>query len=175
MSDCLDGLFLKNDCRNKLLAIFVMMSDYYELSNIKQQKGLSNINIRSILHKFDIFRHDLDNTFGIVGVSETWLKSSLPDALISTKYYNLFRKDRNHAFKRGGGLCLYVKDGLSSERIILTENRDVNKDLEWLCTKAIIGGHKKQIILLVYRPPSGNTKNAIDCLRSFLEYLSDNF
>lgn len=31
-----------------------------------------------------------------------------------------------------------------------------DKVLEWLCLKTNIGGNKKQILLLLYRPPNGS-------------------
>lgn len=50
-------------------------------------------------------------------------------------------------------------------------NNGDGKDLVWLCLKVHIGGNKKQIILSLYRPPSGRPQEAIDLIRSCLEFF----
>ena len=47
-----------------------------------------------------------------VGISETWLSQTTSDNLISIDGYTLFRRDRADG-RRGGGLCIYVKNTLS--------------------------------------------------------------
>lgn len=93
------------------------------IDEVKGYKGVIfiHLNIRSMLGKFDLFCHDfLDGSFDVVGLSETWMKPSLPNSLIMYPGYNLIRKDRNvdsslSKPKHGGGLCLYLKAGISFE------------------------------------------------------------
>lgn len=150
---------------------------------MKTRKGATfiHLNIRSLLGKFDLFSHDfLDGTFDIIGLSETWLKPGFPDSLVSKDGYNLIRKDRDctnkiNKLKQGGGLCLFVKTGISIETIDLIENESLKCDIEWVCVKVGIGGNKKQVILLVYRPPCGRVSNAIDALRNMIEIIGEKF
>lgn len=58
------------------------------------------------------------------------MRPSLPDWLISCEKYNLVRKDRNVHSKKGGGLCLYIRNSINYEQIGLIGNQDVYKDLE---------------------------------------------
>ena len=44
-------------------------------------------------------------------VSETWLHSTLPDNLLCSSDYNLYRKDRK---TRGSGVCTFIKAVYSS-------------------------------------------------------------
>lgn len=156
------------------------MGDYWNLEDVRKLKGVSflHLNIRSTFNKFDLFRNDyLTDAFDIVGVSETWLKPGLPSSLFACSNYNLLRKDRqDEAYNKtvkGDGLCLYIKEGIDYVEICLDENQTSSKDIEWICVKLNIGGNKPQILLLVYRPPSGNSKSAIDFIRRTLEFLND--
>ena len=56
----------------------------------------------------------LEENFDIIGITETWLNSSILDSEMSIKGYTLHRKDRNDAEKhRGGGVALYVHNDLN--------------------------------------------------------------
>ena len=55
----------------------------------------------------DVFRPKL------IGVSETWFKSS---SVVNLQGYYLYRKDRCDG-RRGGGVCLYVENSLDSFQI----------------------------------------------------------
>lgn len=145
---------------------------------MKQKKGLFlvYVNIRSIFHKIDLLRLDLlDNFFDFVGVGEIWMKPSLPSSLICSEYYNLVRKDRDVNNKKGGGICLFIKLGIVYEELKLNDFQISGSDLEWLCVKANIGGHKTQIILCIYRPPGGKGSVVMEWFRSFLDFVTDNY
>lgn len=77
------------------------------------------------------------------------MKPSFPDSLISHPSYNLARKDKTTVNKvkkqkQGGGVCLYIKAGISLEVIILIDDERLNCDIELICVKVGIGGNKKQ-------------------------------
>lgn len=149
--------------------------NHTDLEEIKRCKGMTivHLNIRSLLPKFVLFNEDfLDGKLDIIMVSETWMQKGLPNNLICASGYNIIRKDRQ-TNKRGGGLCIYLKSSIVYEELQpIPCNSD--KDLEWLSLRATVGGNKKQILLLVYRPPSGNTQEALDKLRMCLEYFQTN-
>lgn len=149
-------------------------ADHVELTSIKESKGLKviHINIRSLL-PIRIFQYEfLDEKLDIVLLSETWLRPSLPNNLILSPGYNLARKDRR-LDKRGGGLCVFLRNNIIYEELSLPNNCP-EADLEWLCLKTSIGGNKKQIILLLYRPPSGNPSTAIEMFKSCLDFFQTN-
>ena len=43
----------------------------------------------------------------LIGITETWLDSSIMDSEITIEGYNICRLDRNRS---GGGVCLYIKN-----------------------------------------------------------------
>ena len=53
------------------------------------------------------------NDFDIVGVSETHLNATITDSIVSISQYSILRSDRN---RRGGGVCLYIKDHITHHR-----------------------------------------------------------
>lgn len=116
-----------------------------KLIDVKGRKGLLLVylNTRSIFHKIDLIKFDfLDKIFDFVGVGETWLKPGFPNSLLCNEAYNLVRRDRNVNNKKGGGVCLFIKTGIIYEELSLSELSDMSEDLEWVCVKANVGGHK---------------------------------
>lgn len=66
--------------------------------------GFLHINVQSLVPKMDMIRvwaHTTDADFMIF--SETWLKKSVPDHIISVSGYNVFRADRQG---KGGGIAI---------------------------------------------------------------------
>ena len=85
-------------------------------------KGLliTHLNIRSLWSKIDLARTTFNNTdVDVITLSETWLTDLINDELIDFDGYTVYRKDRNwtddigNLPKKGGGLCIYVKDVLN--------------------------------------------------------------
>lgn len=100
----------------------------------------------------------------VVGVSETWLHSLVKDNLISHIDYHLIRSDRQDN-NRGGGLCFYP-----SNKLNYRENNDVicNTDCEVMSVEIERSMQKNVLVLLVYRPPKGNTTLFIEQLKTYL-------
>lgn len=131
--------------------------------------------------KFDLYENDfLDGTFDVIGVTETWLTPCIPNGVVTAKGYKLLRKDINVIItnnntcrsKKGGGLCLYLKDNLEFEEIKPLQNQE---EFEWLCIKLIRGNAKQQTLTLVYRPPSSCVTKAVENLRHCMDYLNENY
>ena len=75
-----------------------------------------HINIRSLVSKSDQIEHLLNNSnLDFLGVSETWLSKSSPEAAVNVSRYNVFRKDRDKG--RGGGVLICVKDTIKCNLI----------------------------------------------------------
>ena len=81
--------------------------------------------------------------------------------------YHTDKIDKNGVKQRGGGIMVYIKDNIYgfSNTIPLLCNISVHLEQFWfeICKPYF----KRQIICVVYRPPSG-------CLRTFIEELSAN-
>ena len=92
------------------------------ISYFKTAKGfhLCHLNIRSLLNKVDLFRETLQNSnIKVCGISETWLGTESPNALVHIPGYKLTRLDRSwttegrNKTKKGGGICLYISEDLN--------------------------------------------------------------
>ena len=150
------------------------------MDNLKLGKGLhmAHLNIRSITagNKFELFKNQLYNSrIDVFTLSETWLSESIPDKVIEVPSYNITRLDRswsngnvnvrgNEAPKRGGGLAIFVREGIHFSD---TKYREMNvscKDLEmqWIFVKI---NHVRPILIVnVYRPPQGDCKKRCELL-----------
>ena len=91
-------------------------------SKQNEQNKISNcklsclyLNARSIVNKHkELELYVLDKKFDIVGITETWMNSSISDSEMSISGYTLHRNDRNDAEKhRGGGVAFYIHSDLN--------------------------------------------------------------
>lgn len=127
--------------------------------------NFSHFNIRSIHTGFDMFSDVvLDESFDILGLSETWLDSSFHDNGIYIPNYKLIRKDRG---TRGGGIGFYLKNSFKFNVLETpAQNADENvlEDL-WISLK--ISG-KKMCFGTLYRPPNSNLGKFLEILENIL-------
>ena len=63
----------------------------------------------------EIFSRDVD----VAAVTETWLNKSIASSDITVSGYHLYRSDR--IGRKGGGLCIFVRDCLTVDVIIPTD------------------------------------------------------
>ena len=127
---------------------------------------LGHLNIRSIFPKMDILQHvisELGNRMGIFDILETWLHEQFPDDLINIPGYTVCRNDRkwgndprNATLKKGGGVCLYLREGISfNAETFKYLNRSCNSlESQWVHIPNVFA--KDVIIANCYRPPSGD-------------------
>ena len=134
-------------------------------------------NIRSILSKIDSIRILLQNMdLSIVAITESWLKTDIPSALIEIEGYTLHRLDRSFVnqkgfTKRGGGIIIYVKNNIPFDIIMGEVFNASNSDSE-IATICVKRPHTRPLYLVtVYRPPDGNIKNCISTLNNLLKLL----
>lgn len=95
--------------------------------------------------------------------SETWYQND--SKMLALSGYTTFYVNRNN--KRGGGVAIYVSDEKKCE--ILSEFSEVTDDYEVLTLLC-----EKQIICVVYRPPTGNTLRFLNFYEEFLDFASKN-
>ena len=86
------------------------------LVNTDKSLAICNINIRSIRNKLEFFQNFVDK-FDIITVTETHINSNVSDDDIKFESFspNIMRRNRDGA--AGGGLLIYVRDGIGISRI----------------------------------------------------------
>ena len=133
------------------------------------QNNLSAIfqNIDGNKTNFDAFSLELERVsekFHIIGLAETNV-----DVLESTVYqlegYNCFYQNKHVSKIKGSGVALYVKENLNT--VVSDELSWVTKNLE---TLFITVQHDEPLhIGVLYRPPSGDSTEALNELRKIIE------
>ena len=83
-------------------------------------------------------------------MSETWLKTQCPDDLVRLPGFSLPRVDR--VGKGGGGVGIYVRDGLSA-KILATSAALYCGQPEFLLVRISATGIRPFLLAVVYRPP----------------------
>lgn len=148
---------------------------------MKELKGVKylHLNIRGLLPKFELLEEDfLDGSIDVMCLTETWLKRGIPDSLICNPRVNLIRHDRTTInsvtgnCKTGGGIVVYLKKGINYE--VFDSDSVCTNDVE-LSVKISVNGNKKQMLITVYRLPSGNVSKAIGILSGCFEKFNDKF
>ena len=134
-------------------------------NNFVNCKGLHfiHLNVRSITSKgkFDNLKSQiLRSQAHFITISETWLVEKYDSNLIEIPGYNLLRLDRNwsengKSIKKGGGLAIYIKNGIDYCEVKFKMNNTSNSDIESQWVEIRIKNMKKIILVNVYRPPSG--------------------
>ena len=93
----------------------------------------------------------------IVCFTESNLKSTTPDRLLTIQDYRLFRRDRVTGRKKsGGGVIVYVRDEIHAETVKLAQVYDFDSIAETLWLKVKIDKKKAALLCCLYRPPSTN-------------------
>lgn len=106
----------------------------------------------------------------ICAVSETWLKNIDSNKFSKILGYTCVRNDRLN--KRGGGVCLYIKNGIKYKVLDRSPGPFDNKP-EFLITE-INTGRAKILIAVVYRRPKGEgIKTFCDSLNVFTSRYDD--
>ena len=100
-------------------------------------------------------------TFQVSVITETWLRESIADSVVSIAGYNIYRRDRKN--NQHGGVCVYTKENHRFETIT-----DIN-----CCDEILLGrlrpyqlprGISCIIIAACYLPPSADDSLFLDHL-----------
>jgi len=112
-------------------------------------------NARSIFNKFSELQL-LVSQYNphIIGITETWLDSSIKDSEIHLDNYTIFRNDRSVSC--GGGVLLYIDKSLSCSPCQRLETVNFNESLWCLIS---LPANNTLLVGLVYRSPSSNESN----------------
>ena len=148
----------------------------YELDEIKNAKGLhfTHLNVRSLMNKWDNIKANFaDSGLHVLTFSETWLHNLLPSALYILRHdYTLIRHDRKWNDsnnlqlppKRGGGVCMYIKDTLQFSEVEYSQYNKSSKDIECQWISIFQKPNKTILIGNLYGPPQGDISKCIDYL-----------
>lgn len=122
-------------------------------------------NSRSLVNKMDEIRlritsHCMDSC--VMVITETWLDSAIPDAVIDLQGRTVYRADRtaDSGKSKCGGVCIYVSNAwCTSTDIIKTY---CSRDIEYLtlkCRPFYVPREFTTILIIgVYIPPRANAK-----------------
>ena len=106
-----------------------------------------HLNCRSLLPKVDELRAVFDLSKPLfIAATETWLNNNIPDTEVNINEYCIERNDRN---SRGGGVALYVKNGMKYERKLQLED----PDNETICIEVKLRRNLPCLIICAYRAP----------------------
>ncbi len=101
-------------------------------------------NCRSLLPKIDELRLLADDTrLDFIALTETWLDPSIKDSELSIPSFTLLRRDRS---RHGGGVCPYVREGLTITSKWLHESAE-------LLSISVQTTSELFLLSVLYRPP----------------------
>ena len=143
------------------------------MATIKKGFSISHVNARSIARNLKE-TYSVMNGFDVICVSETWLHDKLATSLMMFDGFKSFRQDRqgnNVVKQRGGGLMVYIKDNLFGFSNTIPLLCSISVNLEQLWFEICKPNFKRQIICVLYRPPSGSLSKFIDELSTSIDQL----
>ena len=123
-------------------------------------------NARSIVNKINKLRLEIDNgQFDIVILTETHLDDSVLDSEIFPSDFVVFRRDRKHHDRLGGGILIAVRNTFK-----LHQRDDIFCESE-LFVNILLDRNKKITLGVFYRPPSRDLQ-PLEELQSILSEIS---
>ena len=112
--------------------------------------GILSLNVQGLLNKDTKWKVDMlkeyifENNIVVMNLTKTWLKKEDQDEKIPN--YTTFRSDRKGGKTKGGGVAIYLRDGLEAKVIL--------EDYVESCEIVAVHIEKINIInIVVYRPP----------------------
>lgn len=119
-----------------------------DLEKFQNNFTLGHINARSLNKNIGELKILIEKTnFDVIAISESWLTRNTPKDRFELQGFNIIRNDRKN--KRGGGVCLYVKEQYSYKKITLP-NAPEMPEMLWV---EVSIGHTKIAIGTLYKPP----------------------
>ena len=144
------------------------------LHSTKKRRSLNvcHFHVRSLVSdgrleqlKFFLSAHSVD----VLCLTETWLKPKHVNSMLSVPGFQPpLRRDR--ITSRGGGVAIYVRDGLASTLRSLSQS-----ELGCIAVRIDMPNRKKLIVFVIYRPSDSNVYDFVDALdMSVSSYLQGN-
>ena len=150
------------------------------MTSIKNAKGLKIVfwNAQSQIHKHHYLVNLLsDNNIDVLVIVETWLRADIDDKFVKASNYTICRQDRavltNYNIpKRGGGICIYIKNTIPYTKVSDQFHVVNDDDLELITIRLDIKNVRPIYICAVYRPPTGNIINFNNYIINLLDNLT---
>lgn len=123
------------------------------------------LNARSLKNKSDnvcLYLESLGHKFHMLAFTETWY-SNPSDVVQFDEYQSVFINRTN---RKGGGVALYIRHDIPF--VFLESFSIVDADYEIIAVDSL-----DQIVLLIYRPPSGNVNNFILHMENTLQAIQE--
>ena len=94
--------------------------------NLLPSPVIVSCNIQSLRSKLSTLSGIVPHDCCVIAVQETWLDSTIDDAVVEIPGFKIFRSDRNHSKKKsGGGVALYVRlDWCKTPKLVVHEATD---------------------------------------------------
>ena len=171
----LNMLFNMNDTIKNSSRYFDTSHFRTSFDKYKHYFSILNANIRGMatnLDKLKLFIEDLDYTFPIIGITETWLKSHNVDCHFINGYSHEYDIRLNRA---GGGVSLFVANSLMYTRRKDIQLNSIFNSIILDMDKSDINSRRNVSVIIVYRPP--NTDSTIfikDMEKMFTILTSEN-
>ena len=108
------------------------------------------------------------NSFDITVLTETHLDGSINDVEIFGREYCVYRRDRQHGGRFGGGVLIATK-----RRFKVSPREDLACQSELLFIDIIIANNRKIVMGVFYRPPNSNLK-VLEDLQNSLSDIKTN-
>lgn len=138
-----------------------------DLENFRDYLVVGHLNARSLNKNITELKAIMDKTdFDAVSISESWLRSRTPKDRFMIDGYKIFRNDRKN--KRGGGVCLYVREEYECKRIKIP-NTPESPEVLWV---EVTVNHKKIAIGTLYKAPNIPCKTFYDAYDSLVYIFS---
>lgn len=155
-----DGIYLDSTLNDTLNTCnsdsSTSISNSVDLKLKAKGMKIGHMNIQGIQNKtdeLDIMLNRCNNDIHIFGLSETKLKSLHPDNCFMLDNYQFFRKDRvvtNDRQPQGGGIVVYVKNGVKAIRRCDLESNEI--ECVWL--EIFPNKTKSFLVGVLYRHPN---------------------
>ena len=136
-----------------------------ETTPAKRTLRIAHLNPRSLLPSIDdvidiVTREQID----VMCITESWLRKSVEDNFVIIPGFTVVRQDRKSG--RGGGVCIFYRDGLCAERLSVPATGSQLETL-WLS----FGKGRRAVVGVAYRPPRGAVQPYLDDLRDQLAHV----
>ena len=123
------------------------------------------MNARSINNKLpELYNLLYGINYGVVIVTESWLRSSTPDGLLDPhNKFTIIRCDRQQEFP-GGGVCVFISKMYS---VAIVNVSELYPELEISCVDLLHGGVRCRLFAIYRAPSSNNMSKLLECLSTY--------
>ena len=136
----------------------------------KENFNFLHINPGSLKPHIDDLRSLTHNvSLHAIAVSESWFNGKINDRLVAIENFSLLRHDR--LIKRGGGVAIYIRNGLKAK--VIRKSRS-NSKTEYLFIEIINKFSEKLCFGVIYNPPNNFLSDSLKSVLSDLSLQSSN-